>query len=70
MATLSMSRLLRVPEAARLSGLKEATIRKMIFQRRLPTVRIGRAVMIPEEAIEKLIREGYRPAIGLNSSTE
>lgn len=54
---------LRIPEVANKLGLKESTIRKMIFERRLPVVRIGRTVTIPEEHIEKLIREGYRPAL-------
>lgn len=60
---MTIGRLLRVPEAANLCGLRESTIRKMIFQRKLPTVRLGRAVMIPEAALEQLIQEGYRPAI-------
>lgn len=61
---------LRIPEVANKLGLKESTIRKMIFERRLPVVRIGRTVTIPEEHIEKLIREGYRPALDLNTIKE
>ncbi len=56
--------LLRVSEVAERLGLKEATIRKMVSQRKLPTVRIGRTVSIPEEVVEKMIAAGYRPAVG------
>lgn len=56
------TRLLRVPAASERTGLPEATIRKMIFQKKLPVVRIGRTVAIPEDAIDKLIDENYQPA--------
>lgn len=59
-------KLLRISEVAERLAIKESTVRKMVFERRLPVVRIGRTVTIPEEHIEKLIREGYRPALELN----
>ncbi|NKE71259.1 helix-turn-helix domain-containing protein [Candidatus Manganitrophus noduliformans] len=55
-------RYLRVPEASHYTGLSEATIRKWIFIKRLPSVRLGRAVLIPLEALEKMIEENYQPA--------
>lgn len=58
------TRLLRVAETAARLGVTESAIRKAIFQRRIPVVRIGRAVRIPEDHIEKLIRDGYTPAVG------
>ena len=58
-----MERLLTVFQAADALALKPATIRKMIFQRRLPVVRIGRAVRIKEGDVELIIKEGYRKAV-------
>lgn len=61
-------RLLSVFEAARITGLKPATWRRYIQTRKVPSVRIGRAVRIPESAIAALIREGWRPAVTLEES--
>ena len=58
-----MERLLTVFQAADALALKPATIRKMILQRRLPVVRIGRAVRIKEGDVELIIKEGYRKAV-------
>lgn len=58
-----MERLLTVFQAADALALKPATIRKMILQRRLPIVRIGRAVRIKEGDVELIIKEGYRKAV-------
>ena len=55
--------LLTVGEAEILTGRKAATWRKDIARRTVPSVRIGRQVRIPLEAIEELIREGYRPSL-------
>lgn len=63
-------KLLRIPEVAKRLGLKESTIRKMVFERRLPTVRIGRTVTIPEDFIERMIRENYRPALDPGISSQ
>ena len=53
-------RLLTITEAASRLGLKEATIRKQILQRRIPYVKLGRSVRVPVEAIDKLISDGFR----------
>ncbi len=55
--------LLRVPAVAARLGLKESTVRKMIFERRLPVVRIGRTVTVPESDVEAMIQKGYSPAL-------
>lgn len=55
--------LMRVPQAAERLAVKESTIRRMIFEKRLPVVRIGRTVTIPEDAIEKMISDGYSAAL-------
>lgn len=57
-------RMLTVEETALRLGLKPATIRRMIFQRRIDTVRPSvRAVRVPESAIKKILEQGYRPAV-------
>ena len=58
-----MQQLLTVLQAADALALKPATIRKMILQRRLPVVRIGRAVRIKEGDVELIIKEGYQKAV-------
>ena len=62
MATTS-KQLLTVAQVADRLGLKEATIRRRILERRLPYVKLGRAVRIPVEVIDALIASSYRPAI-------
>ena len=62
MATTS-KQLLTVAQVAERLGLKPATIRRRILERRLPYVKLGRAVRIPVEDVEALIASSYRPAI-------
>jgi excisionase family DNA binding protein len=58
------NKLLTVSEAAERLGLKESTVRRMILQRRIDTVRPSvRAVRIPESAIKAILERGYRPAV-------
>ena len=61
-----MERLLTVMQAAESLALRPATIRKMILQKRIPVVRIGRAVRIKEADVEGIIRQGYRRTVELN----
>ena len=57
-------KLLTVQQAAERLGLREATVRKLIFQRRIDTVRPSvRAVRVPESAIKKILERGFRPAV-------
>jgi excisionase family DNA binding protein len=55
--------LMTIAQAAKETGLKEPTIRKMVSSRRLDSVKLGRAVRIPEEAIRKLIERSTIPAL-------
>ena len=54
--------MLSVKQAAERLGLKPATLRAWIAQRRIGICRLGRAVRIPLEEIERLIAEGTIPA--------
>jgi len=56
-------RLLNCREVAELLGLKEPTIRLWIAQRRFPIVRLGRAVRIPIDALDEMIRSNTTPAL-------
>ena len=65
-----MARLLQPAEATQLLkpetvaqrlGVSLATVRKWVFLRRLPVVRVGRAVRVRAEDLEALIRAGYEP---------
>lgn len=63
-------KLLTVQQAAEQLGLREATIRKLIFQRRIDTVRPSvRAVRVPQSAIEKILAAGFRPAVPAHATT-
>jgi len=53
----------RVSEVARELGVEESTIRKWIFEKRIPVVKLGRSVRIKPEDIEKMISDGTQPAI-------
>ena len=56
--------LLTVPEVAILLRLKEGTVRKMILERRIDTVRPSRrAVRIPQTSVEKILKTNFRPAL-------
>lgn len=58
-----MRRLLTVDQVSECLGVRSSTIRRWIHQRRVPVVKLGRAVRFREEDVERLIRDGLRPAI-------
>jgi excisionase family DNA binding protein len=58
-----MQALLKAKEAAQLLNVSENTIRQWIWQRRLPVVRIGRAVRLRREDLEKLIERNREEAM-------
>lgn len=56
-------KLLRVPEVAERLGLRETTVRKLIYRREIPVVRpTKRSVRVREKDVEAIIRLGYQPA--------
>ena len=57
------SKLLTVFEAEARTGRKASTWRRDILFRRVPYVKIGRSVRIPEEAVDALIAQGWRDPI-------
>jgi excisionase family DNA binding protein len=57
-------RLLTVKQAAEELGLSARTIWAWVYARKVSVVRLGRAVRIPQAAIEELIESGSVPAEG------
>ena len=55
-------RMLTIPLAAEQLGLKPATVRDWIYQRKIAFVKVGRAVRISEDTIRALIERGTIPA--------
>jgi excisionase family DNA binding protein len=60
-ATMALTRLYTVPEAAEALKVTEAAIRRWIWQRRLAVVKIGSAVRIEEAELTRLIEVGRQP---------
>jgi excisionase family DNA binding protein len=61
----TMQALLKAKEAAQLLNLSENTIRQWIWQRRLPVVRIGRAVRLRRQDLEEIIERSREEAMAL-----
>jgi excisionase family DNA binding protein len=55
--------LLTVAEAAQLLALRPCTIRKWLYERRLPYVRLGRAVRLRKVDMERMVKENYSPVV-------
>jgi excisionase family DNA binding protein len=56
-------RLLGVTEAAELLSIQPRTLYQWAYQRRVPVVKLGRALRFRESDVQRLIRDGYRPAL-------
>jgi excisionase family DNA binding protein len=55
-------KLLKIPEAAERLALSQKCLRDWIAERRISSVRLGRAVRIPVSEIDRLLEEGTTPA--------
>jgi excisionase family DNA binding protein len=55
-----MDKLLTAKEAAELLSCSEAAIRKWLYQRRLPRVKVGRLTRIRQSDLEGLLTNGLR----------
>jgi len=62
-AVLSQDRLLDVNEAAALLGLQPSTLYQWAYQRRIPVVKLGRALRFRMSALLRLIEGSERPAL-------
>ena len=54
--------LFSIEQAAEYLGLSIATIRTWVWQRRIPTYRIGRAVRMRRSSLDEVIENGFVPA--------
>ena len=54
--------LLTVREVAELLAIREGTVRLWLAQRRLPKVKLGRAVRVPADAVERFVHENTIPS--------
>ena len=67
---MNEERLFTVAQTAERLGLKASTVRRMILQRRIDTIRpSARVVRIPESAIKRILEQGFRPAVRLQEKT-
>jgi len=57
-----MDRLLSVKEAAQFLSCSEAAIRKWVYQRRLPAVKVGRLTRLRARDLEALVAKGLEGA--------
>ena len=62
-------RMLLAQEAAQMLRLPKARIYELVRQGRLPAVRVGRLVRIPEEELRLRITRGGTPAPGPEEAT-
>ncbi|MDT7042927.1 hypothetical protein [Candidatus Nitronereus thalassa] len=60
---MKSEKLISVFEAEELTGRKASTWRRDILERRVPSVKIGRLIRIPIEAVEALIKTGWRDEV-------
>jgi excisionase family DNA binding protein len=63
MAATSTARLRTLPEAAARLGLSVKCLRGWVWRRTISYVKVGRAVRISDETIQKIIDRGTMPAL-------
>ncbi len=59
-----MRRLLTVREVAELLSVKESFVRRLIFERRIPVVHLGRLIRIEAAEVEGFIEAGRSSSRG------
>jgi excisionase family DNA binding protein len=55
-------RLLSIPEFSAPLGVKLATTRRWLLERKISFVKVGRLVRIPESELDRIIADGTRAA--------
>lgn len=58
-----MSKLLNVKEFADALGISPKTIRQWIWMRRVPFIRVGRAIRFRTETVNEILKHGEVPAL-------
>jgi excisionase family DNA binding protein len=62
-ASLQTSKLNSLPQTASRLGISVKCLRSWIYRRTIPYVKVGRAVRISDETIQKIIDRGTMPAL-------
>lgn len=62
-ASMQRSKLNTLPQAAEQLGVSVKCLRSWIYRRSIPYTKIGRAVRISDETIQKIIDRGTMPAL-------
>jgi excisionase family DNA binding protein len=57
-----MNKLLNIPQFAELLGVTQSLVRRMVLERRISIVKVGRLVRIPQTEVDRIIAEGTRPS--------
>jgi excisionase family DNA binding protein len=60
---VTLNHLLTVPEAAKVLGVSVNTLRQWVCQRRLPTIKLGKAVRFSPEDLQQFIEHNRREAV-------
>lgn len=61
-----MDELLSIPEFAEHLRVTVSCVRRMVWEKRVTIVKVGRLVRIPHSELERLVAEGTRPATSVN----
>ena len=59
---IEFGRLLTVGQAAERAAVSVHTIRAWVAQRKLGSVRLGRAVRVPQREVDAMVEDGFIPA--------
>lgn len=61
--SLQRSKLNSLPQAAEQLGVSVKCLRSWIYRRAIPYIKVGRAVRISDETIQRIIDRGTMPAL-------
>jgi excisionase family DNA binding protein len=69
-STMAFPPVYTVSEFAAITKWKVSTVRKKLHERKIAYIKLGRNVRIPESELERLLKEGHRPALTNNGRKE
>jgi excisionase family DNA binding protein len=58
-----MATMLTIGQAAQALGVRPATVRSWIWKRQIEYVKVSRSVRIPAAVVQRIIKNGTRPAV-------
>ena len=65
---MTSSRLVSPSELAEFLGVSVDTVRSWLASRRIAHFKVGRLLKIPEDEINRVLEDGYRPAFNRKAS--